>query len=252
VSRPVIGTYNARTVDFGKQDDLPLDSSALFVVVRVAAVTAGTVYLARQVKKPTRFVGRLFAWLMNRSHSALTDWALSHLRVDRDAKVLDVGCGGGRTIEKLAHSAALIYGIDYAAGSVAGSRAHNKSLIADGRVQIERASVSQLPFADNFFDFVTAVETQYYWPDLVNDMREVQRVLKPGGRLMVVAESYKGARHDWLLGSVMRAIGSHRLSVDGQRALFQSAGFTAVEMFEELSKGWLCAIGRKPVVNQAE
>jgi len=211
-------------------------------------VTAGTLYIARQVKKPTRFVGRLFAWLMNGSHSALTDWALTHLRVDRYAKVLDVGCGGGRTIEKLAAMATSVYGIDYAAGSVAASCAHNKRLIEEGRVHVERASVSRLPFTDDFFDLVTAVETQYYWPDLLNDMREIRRVLRPGGDLMVVAESYKGGRHDWLLGTVMKLIGSHRMSVEDHRALFTAAGYTEIELFEELGRGWLCGIGRKHIM----
>jgi ubiquinone/menaquinone biosynthesis C-methylase UbiE len=126
---------------------------------------------------------------MNKSHSDLTDWALSHVTVDRQATVLDVGCGGGRTIEKLAGQANSVYGIDYAAGSVAGSRAHNRRLIEEGRVRVEQASVSQLPFADNSFNLVTAIETQYYWPDPVNDMREVLRVLKPGGRMVVVGGS---------------------------------------------------------------
>lgn len=224
-----------------------LDRSAIFVVLRFVVATAAAVYVVRQVKKPTRFVGRLFAWLMNRSHSALTDWAFTDLKVDKEAKVLDVGCGGGRTIEKLAQMANLVYGIDYAAGSIAASRAHNRRLIAEGRVLLQRASVSQLPFADDFFRLATAIETQYYWPDVVNDMREIRRVLEPGGRLVVVAESYKGGRHDWLLGPVMRFIGSRRLSVDDHRALFQSAGYTEVELFEERGKGWLCATGRKPL-----
>jgi ubiquinone/menaquinone biosynthesis C-methylase UbiE len=225
-----------------------LDRSAIFLVLQLVVVTAAAVYVGRQVKRPTRFVGRLFAWMMNHSHSALTDWALTHLKVDKAATVLDVGCGGGRTIEKLAEMATLVYGIDNAAGSVAASRAHNKRLIAEGRVLLEHASVSRLPFSDDFFELVTAVETQYYWPDVVNDMREILRVLKPGGRLIVVAESYKGGRHDWLLGPIMRLIGSHRLSADDHRALFQSAGYTEVELFEELGKGWLCATGRKPLV----
>jgi SAM-dependent methyltransferase len=184
---------------------------------------------------------------MNSSHAALTDWALAHIQVGSDGAVLDVGCGGGRTIEKLASLASLVYGIDYAAGSVAASRGHNKRLIDEGRVFVEQASVSNLPFADNLFELVTAVETQYYWPDLVSDMREIVRVLKPGGHLMVVAESYRGGRHDWLLGPVMRLLGSTRLSVEDHRALFQSTGFAEVQLFEEVNKGWLCAIGRKPI-----
>jgi SAM-dependent methyltransferase len=112
---------------------------------------------------------------------------------------------------------------------------------------LERASVSRLPFADDFFDLVTAIETQYYWPDVVNDMQEVRRVLKPGGHLMVVAESYRGGRHDWLLGPLMRLLGSQRLSVDDHRALFQAAGFIDVEPFEERRRGWICITGRKPL-----
>ena len=221
-------------------------------VLRLVVAIAAVVYVGRQVKRPTRFVGRLFVGMMNRSHSALTDWALTHLKVDEGATVLDVGCGGGRTIEKLSEIAISVYGVDYAAGSVAASQSHNNRLIAEGRVHVERASVSQLPFTSDFFDLVTAIETQYYWPDIPNNMREILRVLKPGGRLLVVAESYKGGRHDWLLGSAMKLIGSHRLSLQDHRTLFQSAGYTEVELYEERRKGWLCAVGRKPLVQQAD
>ena len=229
-----------------------MNRSTLLEVLRYAITVALAVYFLRQVKKPTRFVGRMFARMMNTSHSPLTDWALTHLNIDKGATVLDVGCGGGRTIEKLAPLATQVYGVDYAAGSVGESQSHNRRLIADGKVHIERASVSALPFTADMFDVVTAIETQYYWPDVANDMREVLRVLKPGGRLMIVAESYKGGRHDWLLGPVMRLLGSNRLSADDQRSLFQSAGYAEVELFEESRKGWLCTIGRKPAAQPAQ
>ena len=227
-----------------------LSHSAILTVLRSSVAIAFAVYLGRQVKKPTRFVGRIFAQLMNDSHSALTDWALTHLKIDPCATVLDVGCGGGRTVEKLAQIASSVYGIDYAPGSVAESQSHNRRLIAEGKVHVQRASVSSLPFTEGFFDVVTAIETQYYWPDVANDMREILRVLKPCGRLMVVAESYKGGRNDWFLGPVMKLIGSNRLSADDHRALFQSAGYTEIELFEELRKGWLCSTGRKPATQQ--
>jgi ubiquinone/menaquinone biosynthesis C-methylase UbiE len=203
------------------------------------------IYLGGQVKKPDRFVGRFFARLMNGSHAPLTDWAFTHLEIPEGATALDVGCGGGRTIEKLTAKAAQVYGIDYAAGSVAASRAHNRRLIAESRAHVEQASVSRLPFADNTFDVVTAIETQYYWPNLKSDMKEILRVLKPGGRLMVVAESYKGARNDALLAPVMKLLGSSRLSVDDHRALFLAAGYTDVEISEERKRGWICVVGRK-------
>lgn len=64
---------------------------------------------------------------------------------------------------------------------------------------------------------------------------------------MVVAESYRGGKNDWILGPAMRLLGSQRLSVDDHRALFRESGYDNVEVMEEPSKGWLCAIGRKPL-----
>jgi ubiquinone/menaquinone biosynthesis C-methylase UbiE len=186
---------------------------------------------------------------MNISHSGVTDWGLTHVSIEKRFTILDVGCGGGRTIQKLAAIATegMLYGIDYAAGSVAASHGKNAHLIKAGRVEIQRASVSQLPFPDDKFDLVTAVETQYYWPDLVNDMREILRVLKPGGTLIIIAETYKDGRYDKLKGPVMKLLRSTSLSVSEQRELFSTAGYTDVQMVEELSRGWICATGRKPL-----
>lgn len=203
-------------------------------------------YVLNQVRKPTKWTGRFFLWLMNRTHSSVTDWGLQHVSIGRRFTILDVGCGGGRTIQKLAAMAAegSVYGVDYAEGSVAASRSHNAQLIQAGRIGIAQASVSQLPFCDSRFDLVTAVETQYYWPDLVKDMRQILRVLKPGGTLLVIVESYrKNGR------SAVEALpikGLKLLSVNEHREVFVRAGYAAVEIFEEHQKGWLCGIGRKP------
>ncbi len=213
-----------------------------------ALTFALSLYLMRQVRKPDRWFGWIFARLMNGSHDTLTDWGLSHIQISPQFQVLDVGCGGGRTIEKLAAVASdgKVYGIDCAPGSVAVSTHHNSRLIAAGRVGVQQASVSQIPFPDNSFDLVTAIETQYYWPDLPNDMREILRVLKPSGRLVIIAEVYKDGKFDWLKGSAMRLLGSSHLSVRDQRDLFTSAGYANVEIFEEAKKGWICATATKP------
>lgn len=206
------------------------------------------VYLLNQVRKPSRWVGRLFVWLMNLSHSNLTDWGMKHVQIEKQFTILDVGCGGGRTLQKLAALAAdgKVYGVDYAAGSVAVSCGKNAQLIEEGRIEIQQASVSQLPFADNNFDLVTAVETQYYWPDVVHDMKEILRVLKPGGTLVIIAESYTGGKFDAVQGVVMRLLRSTRLGMDQHRELFATAGYTDVQLFEERDKGWFCGIGKKP------
>jgi SAM-dependent methyltransferase len=217
------------------------------LALRYAIALILGLYLLNQVRKPSRWTGRPFLWLMNLTHSSLTDWGLEHVQIQTNFRILDVGCGGGRTIQKLAALApnGTVSGIDYAAGSVAASRAKNRKLISLGRVSIVKASVSQLPFAENAFDLVTAVETQYYWPDLPDDMREILRVLRPGGTLLIVAESYKHGRTEALQRPVMKILRSSSLGVEDQRELFLSAGFSTVEIFEENSKGWICCAGNK-------
>jgi SAM-dependent methyltransferase len=212
-----------------------------------ALLLAAALYAMNQVRKPTKWVGRLFLWIMNISHSGVTDWGLKHVQIEEYFTILDVGCGGGRTIEKLAGLAAkgMVYGVDYARGSVAASRGRNAQFIETGRVEIAEASVSQLPFPENKFNLVTAVETQYYWPDLVKDMQEIRRVLKPGGTLIVIAESYKKGANDWLHGPAMKLLRSANLGVDEHRQLFSTAGYTDIEIFEERTKGWICGTGKK-------
>jgi SAM-dependent methyltransferase len=216
-------------------------------ILRYVVTLAAGFYLINQVKKPSRWTGRFFLALMNKSHSSLTDWGLQHVQINPDSTILDVGCGGGRTIQKLAAIATegKVYGIDYADGSVAASRANNQPFIQAGRVEIQKASVSQLPFAENTFDLVTAIETQYYWPDLVNDMREILRVLKPAGTLLIIAESYRHGTYNAQQRPVMKLLKSSNLSVDDQRELFLSAGYTDVQIWEERRRGWICAMGKK-------
>jgi ubiquinone/menaquinone biosynthesis C-methylase UbiE len=131
---------------------------------------------------------------MNRVHSKLAEWGLQQVSVGKGDTTLDVGCGGGAMVRKLAAVAAegKVYGVDHSEQSVAAARRTNRQGIAEGRVEIRQASVSALPFPDGHFDLVTAVETHYFWPDLPADMREILRVLKPGGTLVVLAEAYKG------------------------------------------------------------
>ncbi len=140
--------------------------------------------LLNQCSKPSGWLGRVNLWNMNHRHSKVTAWGLQHISIGKGDTILDVGCGGGATIVRLAARAddGKTYGIDYSEESVAASRKTNHKLLAAGRVEVVLGSVSHLPFPDEMFDLVTAVETHYYWPDLQADMQEVLRVLKPGGR----------------------------------------------------------------------
>lgn len=204
--------------------------------------------LLDQCRKPTGWLGRAAAWGMNRGHSEVTDWGLDHVSIGKDDAILDVGCGGGETVHKLARIAeeGHVYGIDFSEASVAVSRRRNRQLIQAGLVDIQCSSVSCLPFSDGVFDLVTAVETHYFWPDLVSDMHEILRVLKPGGMLAVIGEAYKGGKYEernlkWVEWGNMAY---HSMDEFGE--VFSVAGYSDAQMFEAYEKGWLCGIGRKP------
>ena len=216
---------------------------------RTIAVPTGNSILA-QCRKPSGWLGRFLLWKMNRQHSQLTDWGLTHISIGQSDTILDVGCGGGRTVSVLAAAASQskVYGLDYSHESVAASTRNNARSIASGHVQIRQESVSQLPFSDGMFDLVTAVETHYYWPDLPADLREILRVPKPGGVLVSIAEAYKGAnsRMSRLAEKYLDRTGMTLLRADEHCVLFENAGYQDVRVIENDAKGWICCIGRRP------
>ena len=107
---------------------------------------------------------------------------VSHLDISKDDVILDIGCGGGVNVERfLQMTDNKVYGLDYSEIAVEKSAKLNQEAIDDGRCEIIQGSVSQLPFEDNTFDIVTGFETVYFWPDFVNDSKEVRRVLKDDG-----------------------------------------------------------------------
>jgi SAM-dependent methyltransferase len=93
------------------------------------------------------------------------------------------------------------------------------------------------------------VETLYYWPEPLSDMREILRVLKPGGQLVVIAETYKGEHFGDLSAPVMKMLRGRCSSVSEHRELFSSAGFSEVAIHEQSKCGWLCGVGRKPLAS---
>jgi SAM-dependent methyltransferase len=217
-------------------------------LARIAVSGSLIAVVLRQCRKPSRWVGRAFLAIMNRSHLGVTKWGLAHVAIAPDATVLDVGCGGGRTVATLAAATPQghVDGVDYSAESIAVTRRTNADAIARGCVTITPASVAALPFPDAHFDLVTAVETHYYWPDLAANVREIGRVLRPGGHVVVIAETYRGRPFDWPFRASMALLRAQYLSAPAHAALLRDNGFVDVTVYTDPEKGWLCAVGRHP------
>jgi SAM-dependent methyltransferase len=205
--------------------------------------------LMGQCRRPGGILGEYIGRRMNRSHFELTGWGLAHVAVAPDADVLDIGCGGGRTLARLAALAprGRICGVDASAKSVAMSRRENAKVIAAGRMDVRQASVSVLPFPDATFRLATAVETHYFWPDLPSDLAEVRRVLRPGGHLLLLGEVYDTPKFDARNRKWLELVPMTYLTVDAFRELFQNAGFADIVIDEEADHGWICCLGRNPL-----
>ena len=138
---------------------------------------------------PQGRMGRAMLKFMNLCHAPLTNWGLSLVNIQDGWTMLDIGCGGGATLQRLLKRSqdAKVYGIDISEESVAKARQINADVL-DKQVFVQQGTAEKLPYEDGMFDLVTAVETIYFWPNLPSCLKEVRRVLKPGGHFAIMVE----------------------------------------------------------------
>ena len=141
-------------------------------------------------RKPQGFGGKLMAKMMNSGHAKVSQWGFSNISAKPDAKVLDVGCGGGANIATWLDKCrnGHVTGLDYSEVSVAESQELNAAAIKQGKCRVLQGDVSAIPFSDEVFDYVSAFETVYFWPGLKKCFSEVNRVLKSGVTFLIFNE----------------------------------------------------------------
>ena len=198
-------------------------------------------------RKPEGAEGEEMLERMNRSHYEVTGWALSHWEIQENDRILDIGCGGGATLHRMAEkvSSGHVTGVDYSAVSVETSRKNNEKTILGGKMEVLEGSVEHLPFADDSFDKIITVESFYFWPDPQENLKEVLRVLRKDGIFLLVADIYQNGHLTEKEEENIRNYHLFNPTREEFEQLFKNAGFTQIRIHTREGESWICVEGTK-------
>ncbi|QNA98178.1 class I SAM-dependent methyltransferase [Massilia sp. Se16.2.3] len=155
--------------------------------------------MAQQARRPNGLFGRLFGLSMSRINREANAWTLSQLGLAPYDDVLEIGYGPGQAIELLTEqiTSGKIRGIDFSDTMLAQASSRNREAIARGQVELSVGDAARLPYPDASFNKVFCVNVIYFWQNPREPLREILRVLRPGGQLAVYmgdAEEMAGVR----------------------------------------------------------
>ncbi len=202
-------------------------------------------FLARQLSKPSRVIGPLvLAPLWNRRNQALNDSALRLLALAPTDHVLEIGFGGGYLLgQALARvTQGTVAGIDASAAMTDHCRSRYRHALVSGQLELENASVSEIPYADERFNKVYSVNSLFYWLDIRQGIQECWRVTREGGALVLVFTSRASLKD--------RSFAQHGLTLQDGADIGQTmkeVGYDVgrIEEASDQHRSYWCVVGTK-------
>lgn len=182
--------------------------------------------LARHLGNPEGEIGKAVTANLNKTNAGAYSVALEKLGIGAGDHVLEIGFGNGQEIPQvLSLSNVTYFGLDISVTMVAAASEFNADFIRQGRVTLARGPSSAIPANANTFDKALALNTIYFWQNPVADLKEIRRVLRPDGRLVL------GALAPWSAeGRPVFQHGFRFYDPSEIRRLLASAGFTRVSI----------------------
>lgn len=201
--------------------------------------------LMNETRMPEGRLGKIMIVMMNFGHAPLFNWGVKKLPGIEFKKILDLGCGGGRNIAKLAkrYQTSELKGIDISPLCVEKAGKHNRKLMEQKRVKIELGDVGKLSEKENCYDLVTAFETIYFWEDLQTCFENVRNCMKKEGVFLIVNELEGKAPSAEKYERIIKGLKVYR--VEEIEEHLRGAGFKGIEISRREKPSWIAVTARK-------
>ena len=146
---------------------------------------------ASQLRKPGFLFGKKVGLQMNAGNAFLYDFTINAMQLQDGESVLEIGFGNGKFFKQIFSKAnnLKLSGIDYSSEMLREAKALNKDLIQSGNLVLINGNSDAMSFSENQFDKIFCINVIYFWDDPAAHLKEVYRVLKPGGKFYSVIRS---------------------------------------------------------------
>ena len=201
--------------------------------------------LSLQARKPSGWFGRVvMSRIFNKGNAELNNFMKDLLELQEHDTVLEIGFGPGKLLNQMAQitTKGLVEGIDFSEAMLAQARQINKHYISQKRVKIQNGNCNDMPYGHESFDKVCTSNTIYFWENPNATFKEIFRVIRPGGKLVV------GFRDtDQMKTLPLREDVFHLYTLDEIEIFLSNAGFSDVPIEKKEGHPFasFCAVATK-------
>lgn len=183
-------------------------------------------FMTTQFGNPRGVFGKFIGNRMAKGNAYDAQWTVSLLNIQPSHHILEIGFGPGVSTQLASKkiSKGFVAGIDHSRAMVQTASQRNAAAIQSGLMELKQGEVSSLPYPDQSFDIAFSLHSIYFWPQPVNCLKEIQRVLKPEGLLAITIQP----RDKWVPKvdtSIMTLYSGSEVA-----SLFSAAGYRSIRV----------------------
>lgn len=192
--------------------------------------------LFSQYGHPRGLLGSLACKVMALKNRVQNEWTIDLLGLDSHHHVLEIGFGPGVAISRISKIVrkGYIAGVDHSQVMTSQARRRNAKKIKTGNVVLHQCSVTDVPYPANSFDRILAIDSSFFWPQPVKQLKRLFSLLNPGGLLALSVRPRWAKSH-----TEVKLIGLHMMDQ------LRRAGFTNIRLETQPASPvpYLCVIG---------